>query len=56
MTDDPHLINVSREVRRLEKAVSDAEWDSDPRLEFLVRELNHYKDLEKKGVLHEPKF
>jgi hypothetical protein len=56
MSDDPHLINVSQEVRRLERAVSDAEWDQDPRIEFLVQELNHYKDLMEKGVLYEPKF
>lgn len=54
--DDPHLVSVSAEVRRLEKAVSDAEWDSDPRLEVLVSELNHYKDLQAAGVIYEPDF
>lgn len=56
MTDDPRLIDVTKEVRRLERAVSDADWDNDPRIEYLVKELNHYKDLMKKGVLYEPNF
>ena len=54
--NDPHLIDVSKEARRLEREVADAEWDNDPRLESLVRELNYYKDLQTKGVLHEPNF
>jgi hypothetical protein len=54
--DDPHLVSVSAEVRRLEKAVSDAEWDSDPRMEMLIAELNHYKDLQAAGILYEPDF
>jgi hypothetical protein len=29
--DDPHLVSVRAEVRRLERAVADAEWDADPR-------------------------
>ena len=53
---DPHLINVAQQVKKLEREVADAEWDSDPRLEALVRELNYYKDLQTKGVLHEPNF
>ena len=54
--DDPHLVSVSAEVRRLEKAVSDAEWNSDPHIEMLIAELNHYKDLQAAGVLYEPDF
>ena len=54
--DDPHLVDVSREVKRLEREVSDAEWNDDSRLGQLVRELNHYKELQTKGVLHEPTF
>jgi hypothetical protein len=56
MTDDPRLIDVSREVKRLEREVSDAEWDNDPRLSYLARQLRHYKELQAKGVLHEPNF
>jgi len=54
--DDPHLVDVSKETKRLEREVSDAEWNDDPRLEQLVRELNHYKELQAKGVLYEPNF
>ncbi len=53
---DPRLIDVAAECRRLEREVSDADWNSDPRLEQLVRELNHYKDLREQGVLYEPNF
>lgn len=53
---DPHLINVAQQVKKLEREISDAEWDSDPRLEALVRELNHFKDLQDRGVLYEPNF
>lgn len=56
VADDPRLTNVAGECRRLEREVSDAEWNDDPRLEQLVRELNHYKDLQAKGVLYEPNF
>ena len=54
--DDPHLVSVSAEVRRLEREVSSAEWDSDPRLEMLIAELNHYKTLQAAGILYEPDF
>ena len=54
--DDPRLTNVSAEVKRLEREVSDAEWDSDPRLEYLVQQLRHYKELQEKGQLYEPNF
>jgi len=54
--DDPHLVSVSAEVRRLEKEVSDADWDDDPRLEHLIKELNRCKALLAAGVLYEPNF
>ena len=54
--NDPRLTSVAKQVRKLERAVSDADWDDDPHLEMLVQELNHYKDLENRGVLYEPKF
>lgn len=50
-----NLISVSKEVRRLEKLVSDMEWeDQDPRAE--IRELMYYKDLQRRGVEWEPTF
>lgn len=55
-SDDPRLTDVSEQVKKLEREVSDAEWDNDPRLEFLVKELRHYKELQEKGELYEPKF
>lgn len=46
---------VSEEVRRLEKLVSDMEWeDQDPRFE--ARELEYYRDLQRNGVQWEPLF
>lgn len=53
---DPRLVEVAAEGRRLEREVSDAEWNDDPRLGQLVRELNYYKDLQEKGVLYDPSF
>lgn len=47
---------VSDEVKRLQRAYDDAEWDDDPRIVQLARELQHFKRLEKEGVLYEPKF
>lgn len=54
--DDPRLTNVSAEVKRLEREVSDAEWDDDPRVGALARELRHYKELQEQGVVYEPNF
>ena len=54
--DDPRLTEVSAEVKKLEREVSDAEWDNDPRLEYLVKQLRHYKELQEKGQLYEPNF
>lgn len=54
--NDPRLIDVVAEVKRLEKEVSDAEWDDDPRLSYLARQLNHYKELQAKGILYDPTF
>jgi hypothetical protein len=49
------LINVAAEIRRLERVISDKEWeDQDPRTEH--QELDHYHNLAKRGVLWEPMF
>ena len=53
---DPHLINVAQQVKKLEREISDAEWDDDPRLSYLARQLNHYKELQAKGILYDPTF
>ena len=53
---DDFLLNVSEEVRKLRRKVDDAEWDDDPRLAYLARELAHFKELEDEGVVYEPKF
>ena len=53
---DDLLLNVSEEVRKLQRKVDDAEWDDDPRLAYLARELAHFKELEDEGVIYEPKF
>lgn len=47
---------VPEEVKRLQRACDDAEWDDDPRLAQLVRELEHFKRLEAEGSVYEPKF
>jgi len=50
-----NLINVSEEVKRLERIISDMEWENqDARVEKL--ELIHFQRLQKKGVLWEPDF
>jgi hypothetical protein len=53
---DPHLTYIPREIKRLEREVSDAEWENDPRLAALVSELNHLKEQMNDGKLYEPRF
>jgi len=50
------LLNVVREVKRLQREVDDAEWEGDMRLAPLARELADFKRLEEEGVIYEPKF
>jgi hypothetical protein len=50
------LLNVVREVKRLQREVDDAEWEGDMRLAHLARKLAHFKRLEEEGVIYEPKF
>ena len=54
--DDPRLWNVATEVKRLQRAADDAEWEGDPRLVQLAQQLEHFRKLEAEGVLYEPKF
>ena len=59
MHDDPHLTNVSAHAKRLQKQCDDILWEAgvnDPRLTAVIAELQHYKDLEEKGILYEPDF
>lgn len=53
---DPGLLYVPDEVRRLEREASDAEWNCDPRLEAILRELKHMKERMDAGELYEPNF
>ena len=53
---DSYLTYIPREIKRLEREVSDAEWVDDPRLAALVLELNHLKEQMNDGKLYEPKF
>jgi len=53
---NPDLVYVPDEIKRLEREVSDAEWNEDPRLAFLVNELNHYKELLNADRIFEPNF
>mgnify|MGYP003642061727 CR=1 FL=1 len=45
-------------VIKTKKELDDIEWDnpSDPRIEYLVNQLNYYKQQEEKGEVFEPKF
>lgn len=52
----PDLIDVTQEVRRLRKEVSDAEWNHDPAADVLRRELEYYENLQAKGHIYEPAF
>lgn len=47
---------VPEEVKRLQRACDDAEWNDDPRLAQLARELAHFKLLDEEGIVYEPKF
>jgi len=53
---DSYLTYIPREIKRLEREVSDAEWVDDPRLAALVSELNHLKEQMNYGKLYEPRF
>ena len=39
-----------------QRECDDAEWNDDPRLAYLARELEYFKELDKAGVVYEPKF
>lgn len=57
--NDPHLISVQKERKRLEKQVDDIIWEhgvNDPRLSALITELQHMKQLDEQGVIYEPTF
>lgn len=54
--DDPNLVYIPDEIKRLTQEASDAEWNNDPRMIDLIRELNYYKDQLEKGNLYEPNF
>ena len=56
MMNDPHLEDVVQKVRELEKELSDADWDNDPRFGVIAKELEHYKKLQAEGKLWEPNF
>ena len=47
---------VSEELKNLQRKVDDAEWEGDVRLTQLARELEHFKSLDDRGVIYEPKF
>lgn len=47
---------VPDEVKRLQRECDDADWNDDPRLAHLARELAHFKRLDEQGILYEPKF
>jgi len=53
---DPRLAYIPDEIKKLNKEISDSEWNNDPRLEFLVNELNDYKEKLEKGQTYEPNF
>ena len=53
---DSYLTYIPREIKRLEREVSDAEWVDNPRLAALVSELNHLKEQMNDGKLYEPRF
>lgn len=56
MMNDPHLTSVAKRVRKLERELSDAEWDDDPRFSAIALELEHYKKLQAEGKMWEPNF
>ena len=56
MMNDPHLESVAKRVRKLERELSDADWDDDPRFSAIALELQHFKKLQAEGKLWEPNF
>lgn len=53
---DARLTSVAAEVKRLRRELSDAEWEDAPNVDSIRRELTHYEDLSRQGVLWEPNF
>lgn len=49
---------ISDLIKGLQKQIDDIEWEdhTDPRIESLVQQLNHYKDKQEKGEIYEPRF
>lgn len=56
MADDPRLIDVAAECRRLRREVADAEWEGDIRLPQLAEQLRRMEGLQAEGVLYDPIF
>lgn len=57
--EDKRLIDVTQSRKKFEKELDDIIWDhgvNDPRLAYLVHEIQMLKELEEKGNTVEPTF
>ena len=57
--EDKRLIDVAQSRKKFEKELDDIIWDhccNDPRLAYLVHEIQKLKELEEKGNTVEPTF
>ena len=45
-------------IRRTQTQIDEIEWENaeDPRIQDLIKELNYYKELEKKGEFYDSGF
>lgn len=57
MTDE-RVDLISKLISMTQRKIDDIVWNNsrDPRIEFLVLELEYLKQQEAKGVLYEPRF
>tara|TARA_R100001509_G_C4686529_1_gene155368 strand:+ start:105 stop:269 length:165 start_codon:yes stop_codon:yes gene_type:complete len=53
--DDDRLIIVVQELNRLKRLVDDLEWE-DQDASHYKRELEHFEELNRKGILYDTKF
>jgi hypothetical protein len=52
----PELTCVATRIKKLQKELSDAEWENSPNVGFLRHELEHFTSLAKRGIVYEPNF
>ena len=53
---DPRLTCVATQYKVLQRELSDAEWNNDPRAKLIRTEFMRFEALIQQGVMYEPNF